>query len=251
MTRRLSIEGAPFLSIIIPAYNEERRIIPSLEKIVAFLGQQSYGAEVIVVDDGSADSTARIVAEFAARHPVVSLLKVKHGGKGHAVKSGMLAAAGENRFLCDADLSMPIEEISKFFPYMQAGFNIAIGSREGKGAQRYGEPALRHLMGRVFNLIVRLVAVRGLDDTQCGFKCFSRKSVEVVFPLQSLDGWSFDVEVLFIARKYGLRIAEVPIQWYYMSSSKVSPVRDTYRMFREALSVRLNDWRGRYECKKS
>ncbi|MBI2865168.1 MAG: glycosyltransferase family 2 protein [Chloroflexi bacterium] len=245
------MDASPFLSIVIPAYNEETRIIPSLEKIVAFLREQTYSAEVIVVDDGSTDGTARLVEEFAGKHPIVSLIRANHGGKGHVVRTGMLAARGRTRFMCDADLSMPIEEIGKFFPGLGNEYDIAIGSREAPGAKRIGEPALRHLMGRVFNLIVRLVAVGGFADTQCGFKCFSQKATELVFPLQTMDGWAFDVELLFVARKYGLRIAEMPIDWYYMSSSKVSPARDTYRMFREALSVRVNDWRGQYDCLKS
>lgn len=235
---------------MIPAYNEERRIVPSLEKIVAFLSGQPYSTKVIVVDDGSTDDTAALVEEFAKEHPVISLLRARHGGKGHVVRMGMLAATGKNRFMCDADLSMPVEEISKFFPMMESGCDIAIGSREAPGASRIAEPAHRHVMGRVFNLIVRLVAVRGFADTQCGFKCFSGEAAETVFSLQTMDGWAFDVELLFIARKYGLRVVEVPIHWYYMSSSKVSPIRDTFRMFKEALTVRLNDWRGRYDCRK-
>lgn len=219
-------------------------------KILNFLREQPYSAEVIVVDDGSTDSTARLVEEFVRSHPAITLIRAKHGGKGHVVRTGMLAATGTNRFMCDADLSMPIEETSKFFPAMGSEYDIAIASREAPGARRIDEPALRHLMGRVFNLIVRVVAVPGFADTQCGFKCFSQKATALVFPLQTMDGWAFDVELLFIARKYGLRTAEVPIHWYYMSSSKVSPVRDTYRMFKEALSVRLNDWRGRYDCPK-
>jgi len=165
----------PFLSIIIPAHNEERRLPGSLEKIVAFLEKQDYQAEVIVVDNGSRDNTSGVVEGFMARYPFISLIREERRGKGLAVKLGMLAARGEYLFLCDADLSMPIEEVAKFLPPQLEDYDVAIASREVEGARRYGEPPHRHLMGRVFNLIVRLLAVRGFQDTQCGFKCFRRE----------------------------------------------------------------------------
>jgi dolichyl-phosphate beta-glucosyltransferase len=235
-----------FLSIIIPAFNEEKRLPDSLPKIIHFVRQQAYPIEVIVVDDGSSDRTAEVVRQFQKDASFISLLPVEHGGKGHAVKAGMQQARGDYLFLCDSDLSMPIDEVAKFLPPALDGYDVAIASREISGARRYGEPPYRHLMGRVFNLIVRLLAVPGVQDTQAGFKCFRRQAARQLFPLQTIKGWGFDVEVLFIARKRGLRIVEVPIHWYYMNRSRVRPVRDTYNMFREVLKVRLNNWRGRY-----
>jgi len=232
---------------VIPAYNEEERIGPTLERVDAYLSAQSYAAEVIVVDDGSQDSTAAIVEAFVTEHPSARLLREPHRGKGHAVKEGMLAAKGKHRFLCDADLSMPIEEVARFLPPNLDDYDVALGSREAPGAQRYNEPAYRHLMGRVFNLVVRAVAVPGISDTQCGFKCFTAQAADALFTLQQLDGFAFDVEILFLARQLGMRIVEVPINWYFQERSKVHPVRDTVGMLAEALRVRWNFWRGRYQ----
>jgi dolichyl-phosphate beta-glucosyltransferase len=237
-----------FLSIIIPAYNEEKRLPVSLPQIVDFVRSQAYATEVIVVDDGSTDRTAAIVREFQKEAGFIALIPVEHGGKGHAVKAGMLQANGKYLFLCDSDLSMPIAEVAKFVPPALDGYDLAIASREIAGAQRYNEPAYRHLMGRVFNLIVRLLAVHGIQDTQAGFKCFEREAARQLFPLQTIDGWGFDVEILFIAQRRGMHIVEVPINWYYAERSQVRPIQDTYHMLREVLKVRLNSWRGRYRA---
>lgn len=237
----------PSLSIVVPAYNEEGRLPQALPRIVEFLEARDYLGEVIVVDDGSRDGTASVVEGFAAETPIVRLIRNEHRGKGYAVKTGVLAAAGDHIFLCDADLSMPIEEVANFLPPVLEEYDVAIGSREVEGARRYDEPGLRHLMGRVFNTLVRLLAVRGFQDTQAGFKCFAREAAHEVFPYQTMDGFGFDVEILFIAHKRGYRIVEVPIDWYYMSNSRVSPVSDSIRMVREILEVRLNDWRGLYD----
>jgi dolichyl-phosphate beta-glucosyltransferase len=159
----------------------------------------------------------------------------------------MMQARGEYLFLCDSDLSMPIDEVTKFLPPALDGYyDVAIASREVEGAHRYNEPAYRHLMGRVFNLIVRLLAVHGIQDTQAGFKCFRRDAARQLFPLQTISGWGFDVEILFIAQKRGMQIIEVPINWYYANRSQVRPVQDTYNMLREVLKVRLSGWQGRY-----
>ncbi len=236
----------PFLTIIIPAHNEEQRLPESLDKIVAFLEEQDYETEVIVVENASHDNTAGVVEEFMGRYPFVSMIREERAGKGLAVKLGMLAARGEYLFICDADLSMPIEEVAKFLPPALEDYDVAIASREVEGARRYGEPAYRHLMGRVFNFLVRLLAAPGFQDTQCGFKCFRREVAHDLFSYQTIDGWGFDVEVLFIAHKRGCRIVEVPINWYYMANSRISPIKDTLNMLRELLKVRLNDWRGMY-----
>lgn len=236
----------PFLSIIIPAFNEERRIGPTLERVVDYLSRQPYAAEVLVVSDGSTDGTARLVREAVGKVPALRLLEAPHRGKGHAVKTGMLQARGAFRLMCDADLAMPVEELAKFLPPALVDVDVAVGSREATGARRFDEPWYRHLMGRVFNLVVRLLAVRGISDTQCGFKCFTAEAATLLFAQQRLDGFGFDVEVLFLAQKGRLRIREVPINWYYQRESKVRPGRDTLRMLGEAVQVRWNHLRGRY-----
>ena len=238
-----------FLSIIVPAYNEENRLPNSLPQIIQFVRNQDYAIEVVVVDDGSTDRTAEIVKEFQKEATFISLKTVEHGGKGHAVKAGMMQAEGEYLFLCDSDLSMPIEEVTKFLPPELDAYDVAIASREADGAHRYNEPAYRHLMGRVFNQIVRLLAVHGIQDTQAGFKCFRRDAARELFPLQTINGWGFDVEILFIAQRRGMQIVEVPINWYYADRSQVKPIQDTYNMLREVLKVRLNAWQGRYKPK--
>ena len=162
----------------------------------------------------------------------------------------MLAARGEYLFICDADLSMPIEEVSKFVPPALDACDVAIASREAPGARRVGEPEYRHLMGRVFNLIVRLLAIPDIQDTQCGFKVFRRQVAHEVFPLQTIDGWGFDVEVLFIALRRGYRLVEVPITWYYRPQTKISPMRDSINMLAEVMRVRINGWRGVYDRKR-
>ncbi len=240
--------GAPpvFLSLVIPAYIEERRLPETLQAIEGYLARQPFSAEVIVVENGSTDRTAEVIREFARRFPNIRFLTAERKGKGLAVKTGMLAARGVYRFLCDADLSMPIEELANFLPPLLGNYGVAIGSREAPGARRYGEPPHRHAMGRIFNWLVRLLAVSGLQDTQAGFKCFTAQAAEDVFRCQTVEGFGFDVEVLFIARKRGYRIVEVPIQWHYKAESRVRVVRDTWHMFRDVLVVRWNDFRARY-----
>ena len=236
----------PFLSIVIPAYNEEGRIAQTLETVVRYVNAQGYTWEVVVADDGSRDGTAELVEAAAREDPRVRLVSLPHAGKGSAVRSGMLQARGRYRFLADADLSMPIEHLERFLPPQLDEYEIAIGSREAAGARRFHEPARRHLMGRIFNGMVRLLAVGGFSDTQCGFKCFEATAAESLFSRQRAEGFGFDVEVLFLGQKTGMRIKEVPIDWYYREGSKVSPVRDSLLMFRDLLSVRWNQLRGRY-----
>jgi dolichyl-phosphate beta-glucosyltransferase len=236
-----------FLSVVIPAYNEEARIGAALEKVRTYLGHQRYRAEVIVVENASTDRTAAIV-EAAASEPgvPVRLLRLAEAGKGRAVRAGMLAATGEYRFFADADLSMPIEQLDRFLPPVLEGVDVAIGSREAPGARRIGEPGYRHLMGRVYNWIIRMVAVDGFDDTQCGFKMFRGEVADWLFRRQQINGWAFDIELLLLAKRQGYRVVEVPIDWYHGEQSKVRPIHDTVTMLAETLRIRLNALRGRY-----
>lgn len=235
--------SSPLLSIIIPAHNEENRLPSGLAKIDAFLSQQNYDYEVIVVENGSSDDTAGVVERFAADHPYARLMVVDTRGKGLAVKAGMLAAKGEYRFICDADLSMPIEEIAKFLPpQADCPFDVAIGSREAPGAVRYDEPWYRHLMGRVLNLTIQVLAVRGFEDTQCGFKMFHAPAAQDLFTVQTLSGIGFDIELLFVARKRDYRILEIPVNWYYSDESRMRLVGDSLAAILEMLQIRRN-WR--------
>lgn len=237
---------SPYLSVVIPAYNEEQRLGDSLTQIQTYLATQPYTSEVIVVDDGSTDRTAAIVEEYMRDFTHLRLVRASHGGKGHACKQGVLVSRGQWVFLCDSDLSMPIAELAKFMPFLESNNPIIIASREIPGARRFDEPRYRHLMGRGFNWLVRILAIHGIHDTQCGFKCFRRDVAHDLFGVQTIEGWGFDVEILFVAQKRGYAIKEVPINWYYRRQSKVHPVRDTITMFREVWQVRLNHWRGRY-----
>ena len=239
----------PFLSIIIPAYNEENRLPNSLEQVFRFLEKQSYASEVIVVENGSSDKTLEVSQSFAKQHKNLRVIHNEQRGKGGAVLRGIREAHGEYVFICDADLSMPVEEISKFLPPLLTDFDIAIGSREAPGAVRYNEPYYRHLTGRVFNMLIRLMVLPDLQDTQCGFKCMRVVVARDIFRFQTLTGWAFDVELLYIARHHGYRILEVPIDWHFNADSKVRVLRDSWRMFVDLLVIRRNAWRGRYDLK--
>ena len=246
--------------MVIPAYNEERRLPQTLQSVAEFLTRQSYLSEVIIVDDGSVDHTTQVVESFRTQHPMITLIRNDHRGKGYAVRTGMLAANGHIVLFSDADLSTPIEEVAKLLPWFERGYGIVIGSREGSGARRIKEPFYRHLMGRVFNLVVRLLTVHGIEDTQCGFKAFRDDVAHEVFARTHLyrDGsqrvagamvTAYDVEVLFLGQRLGYKIKEVPVEWRYGTESKVNPLRDSWRNFRDVVMVRWNDWRGRYAVK--
>jgi dolichyl-phosphate beta-glucosyltransferase len=237
---------SPVLSVIIPAHNEEQRLPNTLVQVLEFLQTQPYSSEVLVVENGSIDRTEQIAQEMAGRHKNLHVYVEAQAGKGLAVRRGMLEASGEYRFICDADLSMPIEEVNRFIPPQLQDFDIAIASREVPGAVRYGEPLYRHWIGRVFNMLVRLLTVRDIQDTQCGFKCFTAQAAEQLFRLQQLDGWTFDVEVLYIAKQLHYRIVEIPIPWYYNPGSRIRLVRDSLAMFVDLFQIRQNWKRGLY-----
>jgi dolichyl-phosphate beta-glucosyltransferase len=239
----------PFLSIIIPAFNEADRLPNNLRKINTYLTKQDYTSEIVVVENGSSDGTYQIVNDMQSEICCLTVLHEDQVGKGWAVRQGMIKARGDYRFICDADLSMPIEEIAKFMPPLQLSAPIAIGSREAPGAVRYDEPQYRHIIGRVFNWLVRTLLVRDLKDTQCGFKLFREDIVHAIFPQLTITGWTFDVEALYIAQKMGVRIIEIPIHWHHHSHSTVRVIRDSFRMGIDLLIIRLNDLRGKYLAK--
>ena len=240
--------SGPFLSIIIPAHNESQRLTPSLEKIKAFIQTHAYPVEVVVVENGSTDDTLAVAKSFMDALPGLRVFHEDTRGKGLAVRRGMLEAKGEYRFLCDADLSMPIEQVGRFLPKALGSVEIAIGSREVEGAIRFKEPGYRHLIGRGFNTMVRWLVLPGLQDTQCGFKCFRGDIAEHIFRLQTMHGMSFDAEVLFIARKLGYEIQEIAIDWYYNPDSRVRLVKDSIQMALDLLKIRANDRRGVYDA---
>jgi len=238
----------PFLSIVIPAHNEESRLPPSLEKIERFLQDQEYRAEVLIVENGSSDRTYEVASDCARRNAAIRVLQspANMRGKGLAVKQGMLAAAGEWRFICDADLSMRIENLSRFLPPATTGCDIAIASREAPGAERVGEPEYRHIMGRINNAIIKLAALPDYEDTQCGFKMFRADIAQDLFRVQRMNGIGFDVELLYIAKKRGYRVKEIPITWYYDPYSTMRLWDDSLHMLREIWEIHRNWQRGLY-----
>ena len=236
----------PDLAIVIPAYNEALRIEATLREVSTYLRASAWEWEIRVVDDGSADRTAEIVLSAAREEPRIHLQREPHRGKGGAVTAGLLASRARFRFLCDADLSMPIRELSRFLPPQLADADVAIGTREGVGSRRVGEPWIRHAAGRAFNTIVRKTMVPGVQDTQCGFKMFTGHAAETIFPRVTVQGWAFDIEVLYIARLRGLRIREVPIEWHYRADSRLRMMRDGAGMMKELLQVRARARRGDY-----
>ena len=243
---RAALVTEPLLTIVIPAYNEESRLPATLTRISNAFEARGEPYEVLVVVNGSTDRTAEVVKAGAERDPNVRLVVTPLRGKGRAVRIGIGEARGDRIVFADADLSTPIEEVIALAEQLDERHQVVIASREGTGARRVGEPYTRHLMGRVFNLLVQTLAVPGIQDTQCGFKAFTRQCAQDVFKRQRIVGFGFDVEVLYVARRLGYGIKEVPVTWEYAASSRVDPVKDTIRMFRDVLAVRWNDLRGLY-----
>lgn len=252
-----------FLSIIIPAYNESNNIKNSCLQIVAdYFAKQSYGYEVLVVDDGSTDETRELVTAFCAKNPVFRLIENSHRGKAFAVKTGFEQARGQYLLFTDMDQATPPEEIEKLLPFVESrGYDIAIGSREVMGAKREKEPWYRHLMGKGFNMVVQIFAVRNIHDTQCGFKLFKGYIGKALFEqLKVYDEAkigqvhgpvvsAFDVELLFLAQKRGYKIAEVPVIWHHVKTERINPIKDSYRMFKDVVKIRINDMMGKYAHK--
>lgn len=237
------METLPYLSLVIPAYNESGRLLETLQCCITRLEECVPSWEIIVVDDGSQDDTCAIATVVAERDHRVRVISATHAGKGAAVRRGMLAAHGRWRFFADADLSMDLAQVPRFFA---AAADVVIASREAPGAQRIGEPLSRHLLGRLFNLTVRAAALPGIRDTQCGYKLFSDRVVKQLFTAARVDGFAFDVELLFLARRAGFQIREVPITWYHRPGSQVC-FRTGLAAFLQIVQIRWNDRLGRYE----
>lgn len=236
---------APDVSVVIPAYNESARLPPSIARITAYFAQRPLSYELVVVDDGSADDTAARARACGVAGLTV-LVNEPNRGKGYSVRRGMLAARGAHRLMTDADLSTPIEELDRLLSVQRAGADVVIGSRAVSGANiEVRQPWFRENMGRLFNVLVRLSAVPGLHDTQCGFKLFSARAAEEVFSRARLDGFSFDVEALFLARRAGLRIEEIPVTWRNDAATRVGMLGG-FLAFPDLFRIRANAWLGRY-----
>lgn len=246
-----------YLSVILPSYNEMANVKRGiLEHVYEYLSKQKYGWELVLSDDGSTDGTVDALRAFSKKHNNVTLLLNEHEGKGPTVYVGMSKAMGEIRLFSDFDQATPIEEIEKLLPFVRKGYDVVIGSREVEGSRREKEPFHRHLMGKGWNLFVQVFAIRGIHDTQCGFKLFTKTATEMLFPMLSIykpgqkrdDAFTgaFDVELLYLAKKKNLMIAEVPVLWKHVKTNRVSPVKDSIRMLIDLLKIRLSDIRGKY-----
>jgi glycosyltransferase involved in cell wall biosynthesis len=235
-------------SIVIPAFNESARIPTTLQSVVACIRERGWQAEVIVVNDGSSDSTANLVQAFSSSAPEVRLIENPgNRGKGYSVRAGMLQALGEVVLFTDSDLSAPIEEAERLFDAIAAGADIAIGSRWlESGRQTHRQPLYRQFFGRCFNAVTRAVMGLPFADTQCGIKAFTREAAQTVFQLQTIERWGFDPEILFIALKRGFRVVEVPVSWAHDERSRVSYLKDGLKMLEEIAIIRWNALRGRY-----
>jgi dolichyl-phosphate beta-glucosyltransferase len=246
---RIEISLATTYSIVIPAYNEGARIRVTLERVLAHIQRHGWDAEVLVVNDGSTDDTAQIVQSYAAQNPGLRLLENPgNRGKGCSVRNGVLHSNGEVILFTDADLSSPIEEAEKLFGALAAGADVAMGSRWLRvELQTQRQPLYRQLFGRIFNLALRMILGLRYSDTQCGFKAFTRHAAQSIFPLQHIQRWGFDPEILYLARKFGYTVKEVPVQWAHREGTRISPLRDGIRMFFEMLRIRWYSLTGRYE----
>jgi dolichyl-phosphate beta-glucosyltransferase len=242
--------AAATYSIVIPAYNESERIRATLDRVLAHLGERGWSAEVLVVNDGSTDDTAQIVQQYAAEHPALRLLENPgNRGKGYSVRNGMLHATGELLLFSDADLSSPIEEADKLFAALAEGADVAMGSRWLRTElQTQRQPLHRQLFGRIFNLALRIILGLQYRDTQCGFKAFTRRATNLIFPLQHIERWGFDPEILFLARKFGLKVQEIPVKWAHREGTRIDPLRDGLRMFVEILKIRWYSFTGKYDA---
>jgi dolichyl-phosphate beta-glucosyltransferase len=247
MPAKRTASRAPELSVVIPAFNEEKRLGPTLKRMRAYLQKRS--AEVLVADDGSTDGTVALVLAMAKGWPALKLVRLgSNQGKGAAVKAGVEAARGKRILFSDADLSTPIEELPALEKALQKGAAVAIGSRAlDRARTSVRQPLYREVAGRAFNTLVQWLTVPGLEDTQCGFKLFDAKTAKRLFALQQVSRFGFDVEVLYLARKAGLNIVELPVRWQNSPETKVRPIRDGGRAFLDLGLIRWYDLQGRYK----
>jgi glycosyltransferase involved in cell wall biosynthesis len=236
------------LSVIIPVYNEAARIPSTLPQVLQFLDARPQSYELIVVDDGSKDDTANQVEVLIRNQPRARLLRCPvNRGKGAAVRAGMLSARGEFLLFTDADLSAPIGELDRLLDPLRNGYDVTLGSRALK-PEWIQTPRSRQTAGRVFNVFLRTITGLPFQDTQCGFKAFRREAAHRIFPLATIDGFGFDPEILYLARKFGYRTLEVPIHWAHSEGTKVRMFRDGARMLNDLLRIRWNDWTGKYSA---
>jgi len=235
-------------SIILPAYNESSRIGASLEKALAFVRERQWNVEIIVVNDGSVDDTAAIVERFVENAPELRMLENPgNHGKGYSVRNGMLNARGDILLFSDVDFSSPIQESLKLISAIEQGADVAFGSRWLLAeTQTRRQSLLRQFVGRAYNVLLRLVLGLPYKDTQCGFKACTRRAAEIIFTRQQIEGWGFDPELLFIARKFGLKMTEVAVEWANDDRSKINPIVDGMKMFYELLTIRMNSITNRY-----
>lgn len=248
----MSNSKAPKLSVTIPAYNEGRRIAKTLGSVGQYLSKQTYSSEVIVVDNGSSDDTAAVVLESAEKYPFIKLDRYEPGcgGKGCAVKFGVEKAQGEVVMFMDADNATKISEIEKFWPALEVG-KVAIGSRYLTGSNiTQKQTFLRQMISRIGNLIIRMILVPGIKDTQCGFKVFPAAAAKEIFRRQIIIGWGFDLEVIALARKLGYKVVEIPVKWEDVGGGQLVPMKATLEVFGDLFKIRLNIWKGKYELKK-
>jgi dolichyl-phosphate beta-glucosyltransferase len=246
--RMTTHDRRPNYSIIIPAYNEGARVGATLEKVLAYVAERGWDAEVIAVNDGSRDNTAEIIRGFAEKNSRLRLMENPgNRGKGYSVRNGMLHAQGEILLFSDADLSSPIEEASKLLAAIADGADVAIGSRWlSSDLQTQRQPLYRQLFGRIFNMMLRITLGLRFKDTQCGFKAFTRQAASTIFPLQRTERWGFDPELLYLAKKFGFKVQEVPVAWAHSEGTRISPLRDGTKMFLEMLKIRWNALSGKY-----
>ena len=240
------ITGEPYLSIVIPAYNEEIRIVPTIGAIASHVSDLGFPWELIIADDGSKDNTVGLVQELGFAN-LRLLIAEKNGGKGSAVRRGVLATRGKYVLFDDADNSTPIEEVSRLLHKLeQEGHDIAIGSRAAEGSQEANRTFLRRLMSGTLRWMVQNIFSIGVQDTQCGFKLFTREAAHRLYGAQTITGFSFDLEILYLAHKFGYHIAEVPVAWVDAPGSKVDTTKEAQRFLRDLMRIKVNDLRGVY-----
>lgn len=238
----------PYLSVIVPVYNEEARIRENLQKIYNYFSKQKYIWEMLIIDDGSVDSTPKIIENFAKKHKKTRVFKLKtNQGKGGAVRKGVEKAGGQISFFTDVDLSTPIEEIDKLLSWLNKGYDIVMGSRRMRGSKIYRSPGiLRVTLGRIFYRMVNLLFLPGIHDTNCGFKAYRTDLAKKIFAHQTVTRWSFDAEILYLARKRGAKIKEIPVPWTHYGGSKVKVIHAVLNTSLEVAKIKLNDWQGKY-----